>query len=163
MRALARRYGAGMGRMDEVGDADGWRCWLCDEPVQRERSVNDDRGPSIDTRITDRKAKARSKSNKSPQPDRIAHRGCNTGKGNVTPVVHWPDTMFVADPAPIIPTVERLVSKGGREIFGRCPTKADAEQAATWIADRLSRLEPTLDITTSIESGGGQYLVVVRR
>jgi len=142
--------------MDDVGNADSWRCWLCDEPVERERSVNDDRGPSIDSRITDRKAKARSKSNKSPQPDRLAHRACNKGKGNMTPVVQWPDHLFIADPAPIIPTVERLMAKGGREIFGRCPSKADAEQTATWIAERISRLEPSLAITTSIEAVGGQ-------
>ena len=35
-----------MGKMDVVAERDGWRCWLCDEPVDPEMSVNDPRGPS---------------------------------------------------------------------------------------------------------------------
>jgi hypothetical protein len=41
-----------MSRLDDIGDRDGWRCWLCDEPVDPRMSVNDPRGPSIDSRIT---------------------------------------------------------------------------------------------------------------
>ncbi len=52
------RYGAGM-RLDEIGEIDGWRCWLCDEPVDPDMSVNDPRGPSIDSRTTERRAKAK--------------------------------------------------------------------------------------------------------
>ena len=46
-------------RLDEIGEIDGWRCWLCDEPVDPTMSVNDPRGPSIDSRTTERKAKAK--------------------------------------------------------------------------------------------------------
>ena len=48
-------------RLDEVGERDGWRCWLCDESVDPDMSVNDPRGPSIDARTTERKAKAKGK------------------------------------------------------------------------------------------------------
>ena len=149
--------------MDEVGDADGWRCWLCDEPVDRTKSVNDDRGPSVDSRMTSAKAKAKSKSkNGTPEPlERIAHRACNTKKGAVAAVVSWHPDLFVVDPAPIIGSVERLLRKGGREIMARCPTRADADQAATWLVDRLSRLVPDGEFTTAVESGGGQCVVVL--
>ena len=148
-----------MSKLDDIGEADGWRCWLCDQPVDPDMSVNDPRGPSIDQRTT--KAKAKKKSSGEAQ-ERLAHRGCNTGKGATAPVVPWAEDLFVVDPAPIIPSVERLDRKGGREIMARCPTQADADAAAAWLADRVSRLQPDLDATTEIETGGGQFLVVLR-
>jgi hypothetical protein len=146
-------------RLDELGDTDGWRCWLCDERVDRAMSVNDPRGPSADSRIT----KAKSKNSKSSAvQERLAHRACNTRKGAVAPVVAWPDRLFVADPAPIITSVERLSRKGGREVMARCPTLADGEEAADWLVDRISRLEPGLLVTADVEPGGGQFLLILR-
>lgn len=154
-----------MARLDDIGEQDNWRCWLCDEPVDPERSVNDDRGPSVDARMTDKKAKRSGKGKKQGGVDRnerLAHRSCNTGKGNVEAVVPWPDHLFVVDPSPIIASAERLASKGGREIMGRCPTHDDAVEAADWLIDRIGRLEPELDLTPDIQEGGGQYLVALR-
>ena len=147
-------------KLQLVGDRDGWRCWLCDEPVDPEMSVNDPRGPSIDTRITDRRAK-KNKGRPEP-PDRLAHRGCNTGKGSVKPVVEWAQHLFVADPAVILTSVERLQRKGGREVMARCPDRDDARAAADWLLDRISRLEPELAVAAEIESGGAQCLLILR-
>ena len=152
-------------RLEEVGERDGWRCWLCDEPVDPQRSVNDDRGPSVDSRMTDRKAKKSGKGKRKGSVDRserLAHRSCNTGKGNVEAVVPWADHLFIADPAPIIASVDRLANKGGREIMARCPTNEDARATADWLVDRVSRLEPGLDVTSELQEGGGQYLVALR-
>lgn len=152
-------------RLDEIGERDGWRCWLCDEPVDPDRSVNDPRGPSIDSRTTERKAKSKGNSKgrgHGTGQERLAHRACNTGKGSTKPVVEWPADLFVVDPAVILTTVERLQRKGGREIVGRCLEHGDAVDAAAWIVDRISRLEPTLDVTATAEPGGGQYLVVLQ-
>jgi hypothetical protein len=146
-------------RLDEVGGIDGWRCWLCDEPVDPEMSVNDARGPSIDGRTS----KAKSKGGRSGAAlERLAHRACNTRKGAIAAIVPWPSRLFVVDPAPIINSVERLARKGGREIMARCPTAVDGEEAAAWLLDRLSRLCPDLPVTTEVESGGGQFLLVLR-
>ncbi len=152
-----------MAHLNDVGDRDGWRCWLCDEAVDREISVNDPRGPSIDSRITKAKAKAKAKSRGSePDPERLAHRACNTGKGNVEAVVPWADHLFVVDPAPIIATVERLERKGGREAMARCPTQEDADQAAAWLIDRVSRLRPGLEVEAQVDAGGGQFVLSLR-
>ena len=149
-------------RLDEVGERDGWRCWLCDEPVDPDMSVNDPRGPSIDSRTTDRKAKSKNKAKgNTVGQERLAHRSCNTGKGSTTPVVEWPDNLFVVDQAVILTTVERLQRKGGREIVGRCLERADAEAAAAWIVERISRLEPDLAVTADVEPGGGQFMVIL--
>ena len=149
-----------MSRLDEVGQADGWRCWLCDEAVDPDMSVNDDRGPSIDSMTT--KSKAKGKGAESIfGSERLAHRGCNTKKGAVAPVVNWPTELFVADQASIITSAERLARKRGSEAMGRCPTEADAVAVAEWLVDRLSRLAPSLHVESRIQVGGGQYLVVL--
>lgn len=149
-----------MTRLDEVGEADGWRCWLCDEAVDADMSVNDDRGPSVDSMTTQRKAKGK-EADSVFGSERLAHRGCNTKKGAVAPVVAWPAELFVSDPASIITSVERLARKRGSEAMGRCPTEADAKAAAEWLVDRVSRLAPGLHVESRIQAGGGQYVVVL--
>ena len=149
-----------MTRLDDVGKADGWRCWLCDEAVDPEMSVNDERGPSIDSMTTRSKAKGRGTESVFGS-ERLAHRGCNTKKGAVAPIVLWPRELFVADAASIITSAERLARKRGSEAMGRCPTEADAVAAAEWLVDRLSRLAPSLHVESRIQAGGGQYLVVL--
>ena len=149
-----------MTRLDDVAEADRWRCWLCDEAVDPDMSVNDDRGPSIDSMTT--KSKAKGKGTESIfGSERLAHRGCNTKKGAVAPIVQWPKDLFVSDPASIITSAERLARKRGSEAMGRCPTEADADAAAEWLVDRLSRLAPSLRVESRIQAGGGQYLVVL--
>ncbi len=145
-----------MSNLNEVGERDAWRCWLCDEPVDADASVNSDRGPSVDLGAAGKSTKPVAGS------ERLAHRACNTRKGAVTPVVPWSPDLFVVDPAPIVPTVERLGRKRGREVVARCPSRADADQAAAWLVDRLSRLAPDLAVTTDVEPGGGQFLLVLR-
>lgn len=152
-----------MSRLEEVGERDGWRCWLCDEPVDPERSVNDDRGPSVDSLTTRTKAKAKARRGSGDgDVERLAHRSCNTGRGATAPVIGWPDHLFVADPAAIIASVERLERKGGREVMARCPTRADADDAAAWLVDRLSRYRPALAVEAEVQPGGGQFLLVLR-
>jgi hypothetical protein len=154
-----------MARVEDIGEQDNWRCWLCDQSVDPGMSVNDDRGPSVDARMTDRKAKKKGKGKSKGSTDlheRLAHRGCNTGKGNIAAVVAWNEQLFTIDPVAIIATVDRLAAKGGREIFCRCPTAADADTTAAWLIDRISRLEPGLTLTSDIQEGGGQYLVALR-
>jgi hypothetical protein len=145
-----------MSDLNVVGDRDGWRCWLCDEPVDSEASVNADRGPSVDSWGVAKGKKSLASA------ERLAHRACNTRKGKVQPVVPWAPQLFVIDPAPIVGTVDRLTRKGGQEVVARCPTQGDADEAATWLVDRLSRLAPDFSVTTRIEPGGGQFLLVLR-
>jgi hypothetical protein len=145
-----------MSRVDDVGERDGWRCWLCDRPVDPDMSVNDPRGPSVDAIVT--KAKAKSKG---PVDERLAHRGCNTRKGAVAPVVPWGEGLFVVDPAPLFETADVLQRKGGRNVVARCPTTADGDEAAAWVVDRLSRLAPGLRVRASVEPAGGQFMLVL--
>ncbi len=150
-----------MSTLTEVGDRDGWRCWLCDEPVDPDASVNADRGPSADGGAPAFGTAGKKGKKSAPAADRLAHRACNTRKGAVKAVVPWSSELFVVEPAPLLGTAERLARKGGREVVGRCPNRADADQAADWLLDRLSRLAPELEVTTRVETGGGQFLLVL--
>jgi hypothetical protein len=147
-----------MSQLDEVAERDGWRCWVCDEPVDPKTSVNDARGPSVDSR-TAKPAKG-GKSDFAGR-ERLAHRGCNTKKGAVTAVIPWPTQFFDLDPAPLVGVAERLDRKGGREVVARCPDRGDAEKTADWLVDRFSRLAPGLPVTASVDPGGGQFLVAL--
>jgi hypothetical protein len=149
-----------MTRLDDVGKADGGRCRLCDEAVDPEVSVNDDRGPSIDHMTSRTKAKGTGTDSRFGSK-RLAHRGCNTRKGAVAPVVDWPRELCVADPASISTSVERVARERGSVATSRCPTEADAIAAAEWLVDRLSRLAFSLNVESRIQAGGGQYLVVL--
>ncbi|WP_305790217.1 hypothetical protein [Symbioplanes lichenis] len=141
-----------MSTLQDVAERDGWRCWVCDEPVDPAMPVNDPRGPSVDSRTADRKSKL---------PERLAHRACNTRKGAVKVVIPWPDRLNVLEPAPLITVADRLDRKGGRELVARCPARKDAQEAADWLVDRFSRLTPNLPLTATVDTGGGQYLVTL--
>ena len=145
-----------MSDLNQIGKNDDWRCWLCDEAVDPDASVNSDLGPSVDSFMVAKAKKG------SAAVERLAHRACNTKKGKVAPVVPWGSELFVVDPAPIVETVERLGRKGGREVVARCPNEADAKQAAEWLLDRLSRFAPELDFDVEIKQGGGQYMLSLK-
>ncbi len=145
-----------MSTLNDVGERAAWRCWLCDEPVDPDASVNSDRGPSVDSGMSPKGKKA------AAGTERLAHRACNTRKGSVKAVVAWSPDLFVVDPAPIVATVDRLTRRGGREVVARCPSRADAENAGSWLLDRLSRFAPELAVATQVEAGGGQFLLVLR-
>jgi hypothetical protein len=142
--------------LNAVGEADSWRCWLCDQSVDPEASVNSDLGPSVDSFAATRVKKG------APSVERLAHRQCNTMKGKIAPVVPWPKDLLVVDPSPIFETVERLRKKGGREIIARCPDRQEAEVASVWLLDRLERLAPELRLSTQISPGGGQFVLALK-
>jgi hypothetical protein len=145
-----------MSDLTAVGDADNWICWLCDAAVDPDGSVNSDLGPSIDSYYLAKNSKDKS------ARERLAHRMCNTMKGKKAPVVPWSKDLFVLDPAPIVETVERLTRKGGREVVCRCPNEDDANAAAAWLLDRLTRFAPGVKFETELKAGGGQYVVQLR-
>lgn len=151
-----------MTHLDDVAEQDQWRCWICDEPVDPAMSVNDGRGPSVDTRSAGaKKGKAAGRAGGFDTVDRLAHRACNTRKGAVAAVIPWPTRLFVSDPAPLMGVAERLSRKGGREVVARCPSRADADATAAWLTDRMSRLAPDLTVAAGVESGGGQFVVAL--
>ena len=144
-----------MSDLNQVGAKDNWRCWLCDQPVDANASVNSDLGPSVDNY-------APAKAKKGASVERLAHRACNTMKGKIAPVVPWPAELVAGDPAPLFEVVERLTRKGGREIVANFSAKSDAEAAAEWLLDRVARLAPGESFTTQVSPGGGQFMLSLK-
>jgi hypothetical protein len=149
-----------MTQLEDIAAQDAWRCWVCDESVDPATSVNDPRGPSVDSRT------AAPRSGKKAVRDfaggeRLAHRGCNTKKGAVSAVIPWPAHLILMEPAPLIAVAERLERKGGREVVVRCADRADAQQVADWLVDRFSRLAPALPVVANVDPGGGQFVVAL--
>ena len=142
--------------LDEIGERDAWTCWICDLPVDPDKSVNDDLGPSID-RLSVLVRQVGKK--KVDGDERLAHRQCNTKKGAIKPVIAWSSELTVFDPSPIIQSAERIMAKGGREVVARCASHRDATQAGKWLIDRLARLAPGESFSTRIDEGGGQFLL----
>ena len=91
-----------MGTLNEVGERDAWRCWLCDEPVDPGASANSDRGPSVDSGASAKGKRAVAR------PERLAHRACNPPQGPVNPVRTWATELCVVAPAPNAATVGPL-------------------------------------------------------
>ena len=145
-----------MSEIDKVGQQDQWRCWLCDQPVDPDASVNADLGPSVDSFLVV-KAKKGEKAR-----ERLAHRACNTMKGKIAPVVPWSSDLVLGNPSPIFETVERLQRKGGKEIVATFVDNADAKAASAWLLDRLLRLAPGVDFTTQITGGGGHFMLALK-
>jgi hypothetical protein len=145
--------------LEEIGERDGWRCWICDDAVDSDMSVNDPRGPSVDSRSS--RTKPPKGKRETGGAERLAHRGCNSKKGAVAVEIPWRPDLSVSDPAPLLAVADRLRRKGGREVVARCPSARDADEAAGWLADRFSRLAPELTVTADVQSGGGQFLVAL--
>jgi len=142
-----------MSDLNQVGEQDSWRCWLCDNAVDPEASVNSDLGPSVDSYYVAKAKKG------TAAVERLAHRVCNTMRGKIAPVAPWSKDLILGDPAPIVETVERLERKGGRELVAQFVTDQDAAAASEWLLDRLSRFAPNMRFSTVIKQGGGQYLL----
>ena len=115
--------------------------------------MNSDLGPSVDSYAVAKNKRG------NVMVERLAHRGCNTMKGKIAPVVPWAPHLVLGDPAPIVESVERLGRKGGRELVANCASESDASEASEWLLDRLSRLAPDSKFETVIKQGGGQYLL----
>lgn len=154
------RWASGMSQLEDIGAQDGWRCWVCDESVDRATSPNDPRGPSVDSRTASPRS-AKKAGTDFAGGERLAHRACNTRKGAVAAVIPWPASLAIVDPAPLITVADRLDRKGGREVVVRCADRADADRTADWLVDRFSRLAPALHVVASVDPGGGQFLVAL--
>ena len=84
------RWASGMSQLEDIGAQDGWRCWVCDESVDRATSPNDPRGPSVDSRTASPRS-AKKAGTDFAGGERLAHRACNTRKGAVAAVVRCAD------------------------------------------------------------------------
>ena len=61
-----------MSDLNDLGERDSWRCWLCDAAVDPEASVNSDLGPSVDS-FADSKGQKGNGDYSAPGSSRLQH------------------------------------------------------------------------------------------
>ena len=135
-----------MANLQDLGDDDGWLCWLCGEPVPQQAKANDPNQPVAD------QVEAAAKGDRGRGRVRLAHKRCNDLRKGRPPSIAWPERFGVADAPELLQSLTRL-AKGknrGGEVVAMCSDRQDAEAAATWLVPLASTLFPgSWEATTS--------------
>ena len=124
--------------LHELGERDGWRCWLCDEAVPTRAKPNDPNQP-----VTDQLAPG-VKGVKGRGELRLAHKRCNDLRKGRPPSIRWPERFGVADAPELLQSLTRLDKRKdpGGEVVAMCPDEDSAEQAAAWVVPLAATLFP---------------------
>ena len=122
-------------RIADLGERDGWRCWLCEGDVDPEAPARSPWAGSIDHVVP------RSRGGGSePGNLRLAHRRCNGRRGSHLPELDWPASFAAVDPVPLWQALARLARKPGtREVVALVPLADRAADAAAWVTTRAER------------------------
>jgi len=117
----------------QLGDRDGWVCWLCGNGVDADAARGAPYAGSIDHVVPRAKG-----GGDEPANLRLAHRSCNGRRGSRLPELDWPRDLPVVDATPLWPVVQRaLRRRGDWEGVGVLPTGAVAREAVGWLSDTL--------------------------
>ncbi len=127
-----------MADLDELGEQDGWRCWLCGEPVPRAAKAND---PAL--AVADQLAPA-AKGQRGRGTVRLAHKGCNDLRKGRPPKIAWPERLGVADAPDLLQSLTRLDKRRPQsgEVVAMCVDDAAAQAAAQWVVPVAQALFP---------------------
>ncbi len=127
-----------MADLEELGDAAGWRCWLCAEEVAKRAKPNDPNQPVAD--LVERSGKRE----KGRGEVRLAHKRCNDLRKGRPPQIPWPGRFAVVNAPELLQSLTRLdkrTSKSG-EIVATFPDSASAEEGLAWALALAATLLP---------------------
>jgi hypothetical protein len=127
-----------MADLQDLGDEEGWLCWLCGEPVPQQAKSNDPKQP-----VADQVAPA-AKGDRGRGTVRLAHKGCNDLRKGRPPSIAWPERFHVADAPELLQSLTRLAKRKGQggEVVAMCPDPESAEAAAAWVVPVAETLFP---------------------
>ena len=127
-----------MTTLDDIGDSDGWRCWVCDEPVPRSAKANDPNQPVAD------QIEPAAKGTKGRGRVRLAHKRCNDLRKGRPPTIPWPERFCVADGPELLQSLQRLDKRkpASGEVVAMCGDAELAEAAAAWVVSVATTLFP---------------------
>jgi hypothetical protein len=124
-----------MASLAAIAERDGWRCWLCDEPVPAAARPGDPNAPTLDHVLPRSKGGRREPGNL-----RLAHRRCNHRRHSQAPQLAWPARFGRIDGPELWQSLRRLHRRGGREVVALLPSEELAEEAARWVEGRAAAL-----------------------
>ncbi len=127
-----------MTSVGDLGDAAGWRCWICDEAVPRAAKPNDPKQA-----VADRISPA-AKGTKGRGNERLAHKGCNDLRKGRPPTIPWPERFRVVDAPELLQSLQRIDKRRppAGEVVATCVDADSASEAAKWVQRVASVLYP---------------------
>ena len=116
-------------RLYDLGERDGWTCWICGNAVDPNAVPGSHQAASMD-HVVPRSAGGETVDDNL----RLAHRKCNSKRSNLVPELSWPTHLHLIQPAPLWQSVRRLSKrKGTRELVAMLPDREEAEDASRWV------------------------------
>ena len=143
-------------RIDEIGELDGWICWLCGSPVARDDRSGGPWAATVD-HVVPRSRRGRTETDNL----RLAHARCNRRRGSADPTIEWPGDLPVSAMAPLFSAGRRLAERGGSEIVA-VADDTTAQVAAAWLTERLGHVFRT-EWTVHLDPTGGSAETVFLR
>jgi hypothetical protein len=144
--------------LEELGDADNWRCWICDEEVPRTAKPND---PNL--AVADQIAPA-AKGVKGRGDERLAHKGCNDLRKGRPPTIPWPQRFRVVDAPELLQSLARIDKRKppAGEVVATCVDEASAAAAAEWVVGVATTLHPGAWSTSCAPMGSMTAVRLIR-
>jgi hypothetical protein len=138
--------------VQQIGDRDGWVCWICENDVDPKAIVGSANAASTDHVVP----KALGGTNESDNL-RLAHRKCNSNRGSKLPELLWPHAEDLIDGAPLWPALLRMQKKRDTtETVAFFTSLTSAEAASGWVVAKATQLtgEPW---TSEVQPTGSSY------
>jgi hypothetical protein len=138
----------------QIGDRDNWECWICENYVDPAAVVGSANAASMDHVVPKALGGTSDADNL-----RLAHRRCNSNRGNKLPELAWPHAEDLIDSAPLWPALLRLQKgKSSSEIVAFFTSRTSAELAASWVVMKATQLtgEPWV---VEVETGTTSFAV----
>lgn len=123
-----------MKRVDELAARDGWLCWLCEGEIAPDAPPGSPASATVDHVVPKSRGGRTELANL-----RLAHRRCNTVRGNDLPELEWPARFMTIDAAPLWQSLARILRRRRPEIIAIAPTRELGEAAGAWARERVER------------------------
>ena len=119
----------------QLGERDGWVCWLCDGEVDPDAPSSSPAAPTVDHVVP------RSRGGRTVGSNlRLAHRRCNGQRANRLPELDWPVEFGLLDAPSLWQAIARLGRRPGKaEVVALAPTAASASEAGAWAVRSATR------------------------
>ena len=147
-----------MTSLSELGEAAGWRCWICDDAVPQVAKPNDPKRP-----VADQIAPA-AKGTKGRGDERLAHKGCNDLRKGRPPTIPWPARLGVVDAPELVQSLQRIDKRrpSAGEVVATCVDAESAAAAAQWVVQVASVVYPGQWDATCVGLGSMTAVRLVR-
>ncbi len=140
-----------------IGERDGWTCWLCGHRVDPHAPIGSPSSPTVDHVVPRSRGGSNDVANL-----RLAHRRCNGRRGNHLPELGWPDDFGLLDAPPLWRSLRHLIpsESAGNTRRRRSKRRAARKRASAAGQGIVVALAPTAE---TAEAAGNWARQAARR